>query len=235
MRVVVIRHHEVDSGGFITEAFESRGVSLDTHLFPGDGVLPGLDGVDHVVVLGSVSSVNDDHPWIAAELDWLREADRRGVPILGICFGGQALCVVTGGRVEKAPRQEIGWTMIEPVTPDPVLDQSLVAGQDLIPAGPWMEFHGDRCLLPSSATMLARTDLCVQAFVVGKHLGVQFHPEVDGAQFKRWLDNGGDIEAAAHGVDLGEFLAQTIKEEPAARVRADRLVASALTIAGRAS
>jgi hypothetical protein len=71
----------------------------------------------------------------------------------------------------------------------------------------------------------------VQAFRVGRHLGVQFHPEVDGAQLKRWLDNGGDIEVAAHGLDPGELLAQTVKEESAARARADQLVASALAIA----
>jgi GMP synthase-like glutamine amidotransferase len=221
VRVVVIRHHDVDSAGFVGEAFEARGASLSTHLFPDEGVLPALDGVDHIVVLGAISSVNDPDPWIAAELDWLRAADRRDVPILGICFGGQALCVVSGGRVEKAPRKEIGWTMVSPVGPQP------------IPVGPWMEFHGDRCLLPSSATVLARNDLCVQAFGVGRHLGVQFHAEVDGAQFKRWLDNGGDAEVIAHGLDSAELLTQTIREEPAARARADDLVASALTLAAR--
>jgi GMP synthase-like glutamine amidotransferase len=229
VRVVVIRHHDVDSAGFIGEALEARGASLSTYLFPGDGVLPALDGVDHIVVLGAISSVNDPDPWIATELDWLRDADRRGVPILGICFGGQALCVVSGGRVERSPRQEIGWTVITPVDPE------LIPADTLIPAGPWMEFHGDRCLLPPSATVLARNELCVQAFGVGRHLGVQFHPEVDGAQLKRWLDNGGDVEVIAHGLDTAELLAQTIKEEPAARARADRLVATALAVAGEAT
>lgn len=219
MRVVVIRHHDVDSGGLIAEAFESRGASIQVCLAPVEEQLPALDGVDHIVVLGAISSVNDQDPWIAAELDWLREADRRGVPILGICFGGQALCVVSGGRVEQAPRKELGWTVVSSADPD------------LIPDGPWMEFHGDRCLLPTSATVLARNELCVQAFSVGKHLGVQFHPEVDGAQLKRWLDNGADVEAIAQGLDPSEFLAQTIREERAARARADRLVESALALA----
>ena len=222
MRVVVIRHHDVDSAGFIGEAFEARGATLDTRLFPDDGPLPGLDGLDHIVVLGAIPSVNDDLLWIAQELDWLRAADTAGIPVLGICFGGQALCAAFGGRVEKAPAREIGWTMVSPV-PGTALD---------VPAGPWLEFHGDRCLLPPSAQVLATSDLCVQAFTIGRHLGVQFHPEVDGEQLKRWLDSGGDAEAAAHGLDLAEFLAQTIREEPAARERADRLVAAALRHAG---
>ena len=101
MRVVVIRHHDVDTAGFIADAFEARGAALDVHLFPDDGPLPALDGVDHIVVMGAVSSVNDADPWIAQELAWLRAADQAGVPVLGICFGAQAICAALGGRIER--------------------------------------------------------------------------------------------------------------------------------------
>jgi GMP synthase-like glutamine amidotransferase len=59
MRVLVIRHHDVDYTGFVGEAFEARGAGLAVHLFPGDGQLPPLSGVDHVLVRGADSSVND--------------------------------------------------------------------------------------------------------------------------------------------------------------------------------
>jgi GMP synthase-like glutamine amidotransferase len=216
MRVVVVRHHGVDSAGFIGDAFEARGAALAVHLLPDDGPLPALDGVDHVVMLGADSSVNDPEPWIAAELAWLRAADQAGVPVLGICFGAQALCAALGGRVEAMDHKEIGWTLIDSLD------------HDVIPVGPWLEFHGDRCLLPATATVLARNDAGVQAFRIGRHLAFQFHPEVDGPQLKRWLDAGGDKDAERLGVDPGQFLADTIREEPAARARADRLVAAAL-------
>jgi len=219
MRVVVIRHHDVDSAGFIAAAFEARGAIIHVHLFPDDGPLPALDGVDHIVVLGAISSVNDPDPWIAAELDWLRGADQTGVPVLGICFGAQALCAALGGRVEAMDRKEIGWAPVDS------LDHGLV------PAGPWLEFHGDRCLLPAAAMVLARNEAAVQAFRMGRHLAVQFHPEVDGPQLKRWLDAGGNKEAERAGLDPDQFLADTIREEPIARERADRLVAAALRTA----
>jgi len=219
MRVLVIRHHDVDSAGFIAEAFEARGAELDVHLFPDDGPLPGFDGADHIVVLGAVSSVNDSDPWIAAELDWIRAADQAGLPVLGICFGAQALCAALGGRVEAMERKEIGWFGVDSADPG------------VIPAGPWLEFHGDRCLLPDGATVLARNDAAVQAFTIGRHLAVQFHPEVDGPQLKRWLDSMDTREARSVGVDPDQFLADTIREEPAARARADRLVAAALDLA----
>jgi GMP synthase-like glutamine amidotransferase len=223
-RVLIIRHHDVDSAGFIGAAFEARGAELPVHLFPDDGPLPALapGDVDHVVVLGCVSSVNDPDAWIAEELAWLGRVVEAGLPVLGICFGAQALCVVAGGHVQAMGHQEIGWKMVDPVD------------HELIPPGPWMEFHGDRCLPPPAAVVLARNETGVQAFSLGRHLAVQFHPEVDGAQLKGWLDAGGDREAEQAGLDPGQLLADTVREEPAARERADRLVAAALLIACRA-
>ena len=218
-RVVVIRHHDIDSAGFVADAFEARGASLAVHLFPGEARLPALDGVDHVVVLGAVNSVNDPDPWIAEELAWLRAADAAGVPVLGICFGAQALCAALGGRVEAMGRHEIGWVLVDSLD------------HDVIPAGPWLEFHNDRCLLPATAAVLARNNTAVQAFRIGRHLAVQFHPEVDGPQLKRWLDAHTDADAGQLGIDPDQFLADTIREEPAARARADRLVAAALDLA----
>jgi GMP synthase-like glutamine amidotransferase len=223
MRVAVVRHHEEDSAGFIGAAFEARGAELSTVLFPKEGPLPDLAGLAHIVVLGSTSSVYDDgeaREWIDEDLAWLPRAGAAGVPVLGICFGAQLLAVAFGGVVEPAGAEEIGWVMIDSADPG------------LIPPGPWMEFHHDRCLPPAQATVLARNALGVQAFRLGRHLGVQFHPEVDGEQFRLWLDSGGRAEISAAGLDPDGILAQTIAEEPAARARADHLVAAALRIAG---
>jgi GMP synthase-like glutamine amidotransferase len=223
MRVIVVRHHAIDDAGFIADAFRARGAELAVHQFPKGGPLPALDGVDHVVVLGAVWSVYEEgiSGWIGAELDWLRAADAAGIPVLGICFGAQALTKALGGEVEAAPRSEVGWTMVETLDPD------------LIEPGPWLEFHHDRCLPPPGARVLARNELCVQAFTVGPHLAVQFHPEADAAQLSRWLADGGEAAAEAEraGQDPDKLIAQAEAEDQQAAVRADRLVAVALQLA----
>jgi GMP synthase-like glutamine amidotransferase len=224
MRVIVVRHHDIDDAGLIGDAFVARGAEVSVHLFPADGALPPLDGVDHVIVLGAVWSVYEDaiSDWIGAELDWIRAADAARVPVLGICFGAQAMTAALGGQVERAPRMEVGWTTVDTLDPD------------LIEEGPWLEFHRDLCLPPREARVLARNEVCVQAFSIGPHLAVQFHPEVDAAQISRWLADGGRAEAESAGQDPDKLLAQTEVEEPQAAARADRLVSVALRLAAGA-
>jgi GMP synthase-like glutamine amidotransferase len=223
LRVIVVRHHSIDDAGFIADAFRARGAELTVHQFPKGGPLPPMAGVDHIVVLGAVWSVYEEKisSWIGDELDWVRAADAAGIPVLGICFGAQVLCAALGGQVEWAGRSEVGWTTVE--TLDPAL----------IEAGPWLEFHHDRCLPPPRARLLARNELCVQAFSMGPHLAVQFHPEVDGAQVARWLadDDGTRAEAERAGQDPDKLIAQTEAEEEHAALRADRLVSAALQLA----
>jgi GMP synthase-like glutamine amidotransferase len=221
MRVIVVRHHAEDSAGFIADAFTARGADISTHLFPDEGPLPPPDGYDHVVVLGAIPSVYDQEhaTWIDQELAWLRAAEESGVPVFGICFGAQALCTVFGGQVVAADRKELGWTMIDS------------AQEEMIPAGPWLEFHGDRCEPSARATILASNEVGVQAFAVGRHLAVQFHPEVDGDQLGLWLEAGARSEVLQAGQDPDVLHARTRAEEPAARARADQLVGTALLLA----
>lgn len=215
MRLVVLRHHPEDEPGLLGVAFEAAGFELDVRDGARPGPLPAPEAADAVVVLGSVWSVYDRSmvgSWIDAELEWLRELDRWGVPVLGVCFGAQALAAAHGGAVEPAPRKEVGWVELEPGTPDPP------------GSGPWFEWHGDRCVPPPGAEVLAGNEVAVQAFRVGPHLAVQFHPEVDRAQVSRWIDHGGRDQLVADGVDPDELLETTADQEPAAARRAERLV-----------
>ena len=221
-RALVLRHHLEDHSGLIGEAFEARGYEIDLRMMNSVNPTPSLDGYDLMVVLGSKSAVYDQEveaAWFGRELSLIGDAQERAVPVLGICFGAQALCIFHGGVVEPSPNPEIGWYEVEAVN------------GSAIAAGPWFEFHFDHCTLPPEAQLWATSPQAVQAFCVGKNVGVQFHPEVDHMQLLDWFA-GGDEEARAFGVDPESLLAETLRQTPAARTRARDLVDLFLAHAG---
>ncbi len=170
---------------------------------------------DVIVSLGCIWSVYDEASignWIGAELEFLAEAQRRDVPILGSCFGGQALAAALGGVVEPTPVPEIGWHGIESDKPEAV------------PAGPWMQWHWDRFSVPAGATELARSPSGPQAFVIGRSLGVQFHPEVTAEIVTGWLDVAPAEELERPGVDPAAIRDGTDRHAEAAGRSCDTMV-----------
>jgi GMP synthase-like glutamine amidotransferase len=213
-RLLVLRHHDEDHPGLIGEAFVARGFELDVVMMNDNTPTPSAAGYDALLILGSSSAVYDhdvETSWFGRELGVIAEAGEFDVPVLGICFGAQALCLFHGGEVTRAPEPEIGWYVVD-VEPE----------SDIEP-GPWFEFHFDHCTLPSDAQLWASTPRAVQAFAVGANVGVQFHPEIDDGQLRDWLDSAAE-SAREFGHDIEELLEETRREVPAARERAHRLV-----------
>jgi GMP synthase (glutamine-hydrolysing) len=137
------------------------------------------------VVMGSVETVNDAQlEWVAHERTLIEAAIDRNVPVFGVCFGGQLLAQALGGRVITSPEPEVGWLSIRSD------DRSLV------PEGPWLLWHEEAVVPPPGAVVVARTDVAIQAYVHGPHIGVQFHPEVTTALIASWIDEAqqrGDV------------------------------------------
>lgn len=213
-RALVLRHHLEDSPGLVGGAFEARGFELVVAMINEHSPMPSLDGFDVMVILGSNNAVYDEDveaAWFGRELALIGDADRLGLPILGICFGAQALCLYFGGDVRRAPESEVGWFEVD-----------VLPGVELA-SGPWFEFHFDHCILPDSAQVWATSPRAVQAFAIGQHVGVQFHPEIDDVQLQGWLDS--DEEGArALNMDLDALVEETARETPAARERTRELV-----------
>src|SRR5512138_2342321 len=94
-----------------------------------------------------------------------------GLPILGICYGMQALTFQLGGQVDSSAAREYGPAVITPLAPSPLSDLSQV----------WMS-HGDRITrMPEGFIALAKSDNSPYAAMGDlhrKYFGVQFHPEV---------------------------------------------------------
>jgi GMP synthase-like glutamine amidotransferase len=216
-----IRHDPDAHPGHVGRRLAERGFRIDEiRIATSDETNPGVDFGDPgrwdlVVPLGSVWSVYDEATignWIGAELHFLAEAHRRDVPVLGVCFGGQALAAALGGVVDPAPRPEVGWHRIESDKPE------------VVAPGPWMQWHFDRFSIPPGAAEVARSPSGPQAFVIGRSLGVQFHPEVTDAIVNDWLDTAPPEELDRPGVDVDRIRADTAENATAAGLACDHLV-----------
>ncbi|MFI9030519.1 type 1 glutamine amidotransferase [Streptomyces sp. NPDC053560] len=228
-RALVIAHDHLSTAGHVGDRLAQRGYALEELLVvPAERYatpdveprFPPVTEYDLILSLGAPWSVNRMNAWIRAELDLLRDAHRLGVPVLGICFGGQLLAASLGGSIERAPRFELGWTEIEADEPE------------LPGPGPWFQFHGDRWLLPQVAgggegaalRELARNEVASQAFVCGRSLGVQFHPELTPEVLQAWFDGDDEGIADEVGVDPEALVKEVRAALPEARERAYALV-----------
>jgi GMP synthase-like glutamine amidotransferase len=210
-RALFLQHEDLGPPGLIGECAVESGVEVVSVMVPEAPELPQPAGFDLIVSLGSPNSANDTHvPWVAAESALLRAAIDRRVPILGICFGGQMLAHALGAAVRKGPHPEIGWLAIETSAPD------------LIPSGPWMQWHYEVFEVPAGATEIARSPAGPQAFTYGPHLALQFHPEPTPEILHAWL-RASAKELARSRVDVARIVADTERHGEQARQAARRL------------
>jgi GMP synthase-like glutamine amidotransferase len=213
MSVLVLKPHRLSLAGHIGEALTDRGIELVDHVLSEGGALPSIADLDAVIVMGAPWSVYGDEvaPWIDGALEAIREAVAHDVPVLGVCFGAQAFAQAMGGRARPADDHEVGWRTVR--TTDPAT----------IPEGPWFMWHGDTFDLPPGATAVASTPVGVQAFTMGPHICVQFHPEATPEMIADWLAHS-DADFRRAGIDPADVLEESRRREPEARLRAAALV-----------
>jgi GMP synthase-like glutamine amidotransferase len=218
---LVLEHDQDAPAGLLDAWAADRGVALE--VVPAGEPLPDPADRPFLVSLGAEASAYDDSvPWLAAERAVLDRAIAHEVPILGICFGAQHLARALGGVVAPGPRAEVGWLEVESLAPD------------VVPHGPWLQWHRDCFTVPPAAQLLARSRVGAQAFRQGPHLGVQFHPEVTPEIALDWSAHY-PASVTEGGTTLDAVRAGGEAHAAGARVRAYTLFDAFLASACRAS
>ena len=141
-----------------------------------DGEFPPKSAeFDGLVITGSPASVHDDRPWIAPLLALIRTAEARRQPMVGICFGHQAIALALGGKVARNP---LGWGLGTVTTTFQTHKSWMQPSHRQIRFWRW---HNEIVThLPTGAEVLATDPLTdISAFCIGNHvLAIQHHPEI---------------------------------------------------------
>jgi GMP synthase (glutamine-hydrolysing) len=218
-----IQNESIDPAVPFVEALEQHGFTVQTlHPYAGDELPETLDGIDAVMAGGGMVDTHQagEYPWLAREIQLVREALVRGTPYIGLCLGAQVLTEAAGGTVYRSEPHEVGWYEVELLPA--AADDPLFAG---LPGHfQAMQWHYYACRANGDMVELMRNPAALQAMRVGEAAwGTQFHIEVTRPVLMGWLEAGGE-DLAANGYPRDRFL-QSLDEHLDAHLQIGRTLA----------
>ena len=214
LRVLILQHEFDTPAGLIGDWLDHQKFDVDACRIDLEERDIDPRGYDLIVSLGSEHAAYDDElALVTREMSLLREAIEASVPVLGVCFGAQLLARVLGGGVFRAAAAEIGWMCVRSNRPD------------LVPAGPWFQWHFDSFTTPPGAVLIAESSVGPQAFIHNRCLDLQFHPEVTSEIVAGWMQGAGD-KLDGQDVDAAALLRETAERLEETRLMTWRLLES---------
>lgn len=204
MRALVVGNRGDADPGLVGARLVEVGFSLERNEREYPREWKSLAGVDLLLLLGSDWSVywETNAKEVAAEVDLVNAAMRRGVPVFAICYGAQLVAHALGGSVTRAQRPEIGWCAVSSTTYPELFGHV------------WLQWHYDVFTVPPDLRTVASSDVGPQAMLGRRVLATQFHPEATPEIVTRWSSGGGGLELAKLGIDA-KHLCETSGERVA--------------------
>lgn len=182
------------------------GVALRTIPASSTELQVSAKAADAIIISGSPRDAWVDSPDIQQLIRFAQDAAERRQPMLGVCFGHQLLGRALGGEVRQNPA---GWEVGSPSIQltDAGAKSPLFAGFSA--QFPVIQSHRDAVItLPPGGTLLAmNASTSIQAFSLEERiLGVQFHPEMDGAILRHLWEKRREKLRGQVGFDLDQVL-----------------------------
>ena len=190
--VAIFRFSRTEGPGYFASFLDTCGIPWTIFKLDAGEVVPGdLSRYSGFAFMGGPMSANDNLPWNPSILELIREAVRNGQPCLGHCLGGQLISKALGGKVTRNPVKEIGWVQVKAAN-NPAAKEWL----DDLSGFTAFQWHGETFTIPPGAARILVSPYCEnQAFVLGKHLGMQCHIEMTAEMIEIWCrDSVREIE-----------------------------------------
>jgi len=209
--VAIFRHSRTEGPGYFATFLDAHRVPWRLVKVDAGEIVPAwAHEFSGLAFMGGPMSVNDQLPWIPRVLELVNRAVEADIPVLGHCLGGQLIARALGGEVTLNPVKEIGW--------------GTVIVEDNAPAREWFgetrkfsafHWHGETFSLPPKATRIAASPFCAnQAFVLGRHLGMQCHVEMTPELIRSWCEEweGERVPKASPSVQTPEQMFERLEE-----------------------
>lgn len=216
-----IRH---DHGDFEAWFADGMGVAdlLQVDVFKHQA-FPAAESLAGVVITGSPAMVSAREDWSEQTAAWLAKIVKKGVPVLGVCYGHQLLAHALGGKAGLNPNgRQIGTVkaeLIDTAKDDPILGYlpSTFAAQTS---------HSEVVLeLPPGAERLATSPLDNNFAIrfTENAWGVQYHPEFSGAIMLEYIRYRSDAirEEGLNPEQLLEKVTETVEANSILKVFAE--------------
>jgi len=192
MHIHAFLHTPFEKPGYIEQWAKEKGHSISFTKFYEPFVLPTLNDIDWLIIMGGPMGVYDEdkYPWLKEEKSFIKQVVDSKKIIMGICLGSQLIAEILGAKVFPNKYKEIGWFKIKTTEE--------AKGNDFFKFFPKetvvFHWHGDTFNLPAGAVHLAESDVCKnQAFIYNDRIiGLQFHIEVTENLLNEMLDGGSD-------------------------------------------
>ncbi len=178
LKIHCLRHEPFESAGVVEAWAKKHHHSFsETHVYKNE-ILPAVNNVDWLVILGGGMSVNDEgkYSWMTGEKEFIRKCIDKGKIVLGICLGAQLVANVLGAKVYRNKQKEIGWFQVKITKHGLASDLFQLAPDEFLT----FHWHGETFDMPKGALRLAYSEACLnQAFTYGSNVaGIQFHMEM---------------------------------------------------------
>jgi len=183
-RILFIQHYETE---LVDTAWQHLGAlgfeQVGMKPFKGEQLPDTLDDFAGIVIYGGSQNVTEleRYPFLKDEIALVLRAIDHGIPVLGICLGGQLISHALGGTVWRREPQEceFGFYALTPTE----------AAKSWLPSPFYaVQAHYEEFSVPRNAVHLATSARFPnQAFRFGHTVyALQFHPETDREIFEDW-------------------------------------------------
>ncbi|MFL0195177.1 type 1 glutamine amidotransferase [Clostridium sp. WILCCON 0269] len=150
---------------------------------------PELKGIDLIIIHGGSQHLwnKNDDAWLINEIEYVKEALKNNIPVIGFCLGAQIIAEALGGKVYKAKEKEVGWLNIK-ITMEGKKHKILEGLKQGFKTFLW---HSDHYSLPQNCMVLGYTEAAPNQIFISntyKAIGFQFHPEYTKENVKIYAD-----------------------------------------------